>query len=307
MASLSDLRHLSLARRSAKFEYAFFDSPDAAAEMRAQMDRDDVWCTDMGSQTVDVLEHERYFVHGVAVELADRLLAQRVSTLDLPPEAELPTFRKRFQTTRVEVHNTTLTAATRKARHGVFRVLTIMPTDGNHPGGKLLDHGRGTEEFMCRTTTVLSSLAGLTMYPFHREFSPVVATDWAALCPGVSVIRSDDGELLRDPWTMDILAISPPRTQGLSELAREVLLTQRFTRMLWIAGAFGYDRVVLPPFGTGAYGAHPELVADCLARVMVRPFRGTFDRVVLANPDWSPERRYTRPFHRRFRQLTTVA
>lgn len=138
MASLSDLRHLSLARRSAKFEYAFFDSSDAAADMRAQMDRDDVWCTDLGSQTVDVLEHERYFVHGVAVELADRLLAQRVSTLDLPPEAELPAFRKRFQTTRVEVHNTTLTAATRKARHGVFRVLTIMPTDGNHPGASSL-------------------------------------------------------------------------------------------------------------------------------------------------------------------------
>lgn len=306
MASSSDLRHLSLARRSATFEYGFFDSADAAAEMRAQMDRDDVWCTDIGSQTVDALEHERYFVHGSPIELSDRLMAQRLSTLDLPPEAELPAFRKRFQNTRVEVRNTTLTAAARHARHGVFRVLTVMPTDGNHPGGKLLDHGRGTEEFMSRTTTVLSSLAGLAMYPFHREFSPVVATEWAALCPGVSVIRSDSGELLTEPWTLDILAISPPRTQGLSELAKQVLLTQRFTRMLWIAGAFGYDRVVIPPFGTGAYGAHPELVADCLARVMVRPFRGTFDRIVLANPDWSPERRYTRPFHRRFRQLTTV-
>ena len=59
MASPSDLRLLSLTRRSAKFEYAFFDSADAAAEMRALMDRDDDWCMDVGSQTIDVLEHER--------------------------------------------------------------------------------------------------------------------------------------------------------------------------------------------------------------------------------------------------------
>ena len=50
MASPSDLRLLSLTRRSAKFEYAFFDSADAAAEMRALMDRDDDWCLASFSQ-----------------------------------------------------------------------------------------------------------------------------------------------------------------------------------------------------------------------------------------------------------------
>lgn len=303
---MSVVNKLSQRRRSARFEYQHFDSSEDASCNRSDIDRDPTWCCAIGSDTVDLIEHKRYFVNGVCVDLAGRLDAQRMSTLDLPPEVELPEFSKRFHTTKVEVRNQTQTEAARIARHGVFRVLTVMPTDGNQPGGRLLAGGRGTEEFLCRSTTILASIADRSMYPFHRQFSPEVATDWAILCPGVSVVREDDGTLIASPWAIDVLAMCPPKTHDVKEVAIYSVLRQRFLRMFSIAAAFGYDRVILPPFATGVYGTNPQVVADAMAEILVRPFRGTFDRIVFASPDWSPDRRYSRPFHKRFSQLQTV-
>jgi hypothetical protein len=77
-------------------------------------------------------------------------------------------------------------------------------------------------------------------------------------------------------------------------------LRVRIHRVLALARAFGYRTLVLGAWGCGAFGNDPRRTAEDFRAALEGPFAQTFDEVVFAVTDWSPERRFLGPFRDAF-------
>lgn len=66
--------------------------------------------------------------------------------------------------------------------------------------------------------------------------------------------------------------------------------------MLAIALAYRYTSLVLGVWGCGAFRNEPDSTALDFREALDNDFRGAFSDVVFAITDWSPERKFLKPF-----------
>ncbi len=110
------------------------------------------------------------------------------------------------------------------------------------------------------------------------------------------MFRLDDGTSLDPPWTVSFLTCAAPYAPAVGQPQAGDLLKERIHRVLAIAGAYGYDALVLGAWGCGAFANDAWRTAQDFRGALEGEFAGIFSEVVFAVTDWSPERRFLGPF-----------
>lgn len=204
-------------------------------------------------------------------------------------------------------NETTLKAAKRLADLG-HRVVALNFASAKHPGGGFLGGARAQEESLARSSGLYATLVDNPMYEYHRQRGGGLYSDYTIYSPSVPVFRTDEGDLLEQPWTCSFIscpAINAKVVMTRDRRARPTiqrLMAARIEKVLAVATAHGHDTLVLGAWGCGAFGNSSEDIAGLFAQTLLDdgPFATTFRQVVFAITDWSDERRFIGPFAQRF-------
>lgn len=260
----------------------------------------------LGRETVEILQAGAYTApSGRYVDLRPAVERAVTATVEHPPDDELPDVRPRASATRITVENRSVLGVGRSlAAHGPVAALNFA--SATHPGGGFLSGARAQEEAIARSSALFAAINGRRMYGHHRQQADAMHSDWAIYSPDVPVFRTDEGELLEEPWTLSIVTCAAVNGNALERYAAARLpeipavMTTRTARMLAVAASHGVRRFILGAWGCGAFGLDTPMMAGILRDALDGPYRGVFDEIVFAITDWSPEHRFIGPFQQVF-------
>lgn len=137
------------------------------------------------------------------------------------------------------------------------------------------------------------------MYDAHRQAPPYESSDSVILSPGVPVFRRDDGSVVAR-WCTSFATCAAPYASRLGPPRSGDLLARRIRRLLAVARAYAFDALVLGAWGCGAFGNDPVRTARDFQKALEGDFDGAFRHGTFAITDWSPDRRFLRPFRDAF-------
>ena len=179
----------------------------------------------------------------------------------------------------------------------------------SEPGKKVLDGFNSQETSIARSTTLCSALLSPEGRKFYQVTStPGYHTHAILFCPGVTVIRNEEGEF-SIPYEIDVVncaAVNAKKVrQGGTTPSRNIeksiedVMEERMGRILYVFEQRGVRNVVLGAFGTGYFQNKVEVVARLWAKLLTdreARFKESFDRVIFAITG----RETYRAFHREF-------
>lgn len=279
------------------------DDAARAEARRRELDIPRQRAAELGRSALEAARLGRYRADdGREIEWAEPVAAAVAAKRSIPPEAPLRVVeRAGIGETSVMVANETTFGASRRLVREGLRPLALNFANGVQPGGGFLLGARAQEEVLCRSSALVLTLIGDPMYEAHRRDAPDASSDWVILSPDVPVFRADDGSTLERPWLLSFITSAAPYAPAVGQPRSGQLLKQRIGRLLGVARAYGYDTLVLGAWGCGAFANDPARTATDFRRALEADFAGAFRRVVFAIADWSPERRFLRPFADAFR------
>ncbi|MFH8371482.1 TIGR02452 family protein [Streptomyces sp. NPDC018031] len=171
-----------------------------------------------------------------------------------------------------------------------------------NPGGGYLNGAQAQEEALCRASALYRCLREAPeYYAAHRADPSPFYSDRVIHSPAVPVFRDDRGRLLDVPYRVGFLTSPAPNAGVVARrdpgaVARlPATLLRRGGRVLEVAAAHGYRRLVLGAWGCGVFMNDPAQVAAAFHAHLTGAgrFAGHFDRVVfgvLDRRDPSPVR-----------------
>lgn len=197
---------------------------------------------------------------------------------------ELPEFDTQYLVTKEDA----LDAAAGRDDKGP--TLVMNSANAHVPGAGFLWGSPGTEESMCRNSTLyasLSSPSGVLLYLHNNLMQLPVDTDCMTLSPDVAVFRAGGGHLLHTPFTTAVISVpAPDRRERARDVSQEVLdtvMTQRFEKMILAAAFYGYRTLVLSDWGCRSYLHEAHRVAGYFREVLLeRDYGRLFARIVFA-------------------------
>ncbi|WP_328875389.1 TIGR02452 family protein [Streptomyces sp. NBC_00287] len=182
-------------------------------------------------------------------------------------------------------------------------------SSARNPGGGYLNGAQAQEEALCRASALYTCLIEVReFYDHHRAHRDPFYTDRVIHSPAVPVFRDDRGRLLDSPYTAGFLTSAAPNAgvvrrtapERAAELPRA--LAVRAERVLEVAAAHGYRRLVLGAWGCGVFQNDPVQVAGAF-RALLGPggrFEGRFEHVVFGILDRTPGATTRAAFERAF-------
>jgi uncharacterized protein (TIGR02452 family) len=190
---------------------------------------------------------------------------------------------------------------------GAARVAVLNYANGVTPGGAFLRLGRAQEEGLCRCSALYPCLAQDAapvrfFYDDNRAARSALVRGHVLISPDVPFFRDEALAVLDAPFLATVLTAAAPDLGllGGEPHARFDKVPDVFRRrtlyVLEAARRAGCDAVVLGPWGCGAFGNDPGVVADAFASALARHADG-FARVVFSL--WGAEKNRA-PFERRF-------
>jgi uncharacterized protein (TIGR02452 family) len=190
---------------------------------------------------------------------------------------------------------------------GVPAVLNFA--SARNPGGGYLNGAQAQEEALCRASALYVCVReARDFYDHHRAHRDAFYTDRVIHSPAVPVFRDDRGRLLDEPYTAGFLTAAAPNAgvvrrtvpQRTAELPHA--LAVRAERVLEVAAAEGYRRLVLGAWGCGVFQNDPVQVAGAF-HALLRPdgrFASAFEHVVFGVLDRTPGRVVRGAFEKTF-------
>ncbi|MEV4874389.1 TIGR02452 family protein [Streptomyces syringium] len=189
-----------------------------------------------------------------------------------------------------------LDAARRMAAGGTVAVLNFA--SARNPGGGYLNGAQAQEEALCRGSALYTCLREVPeFYAAHRADPSPFYSHRVIHSPGVPVFRDDRGTLLETSFTAGFLTSPAPNAGVIArrepELAARVpaALATRAGRVLEVAAAHGYRRLVLGAWGCGVFRNDPAHVAAAFHGQLTGEgrFAGRFEHVVFGVLDRTPD------------------
>ncbi|MFI6878781.1 TIGR02452 family protein [Streptomyces sp. NPDC050400] len=182
-----------------------------------------------------------------------------------------------------------LDAARRLTASGPGPVAVLNFASARNPGGGYLNGAQAQEEAVCRSSALYTCLTEVPeFYAHHRADRDVFYSDRVIHAPGVPVFRDDRGRLLDEPYEVGFLTSPAPNAGVIARTTPErvhaipAALAARAERVLEVAAAEGYRRLVLGAWGCGVFRNDPADVAEAFRALLLGRFRGHFDQVVFA-------------------------
>ncbi|RKN12714.1 TIGR02452 family protein [Streptomyces radicis] len=182
-------------------------------------------------------------------------------------------------------------AARRLVTGGGGAVAVLNFASARNPGGGFLNGAQAQEEALCRASALHTCLLRVPeFYAAHRADPDPFYSDRVIHSPGVPVFRDDKGALLPEPFAAGFLTSAAPNAGVIARLAPERAgevpgaLRSRATRVLEVAAAAGYRRLVLGAWGCGVFRNDPAHVAEAFRGPLGAggAFARRFDHVVFA-------------------------
>ena len=273
------------------------DSAALGDQWRSTLDIDRRSATSLGREAVAWVEAGAYPHGGELVPISAEADAALSQVISIPPEAALPTRTSpAIAETVVEVANqTTLAAARRLIAEGLDPLILNM-ANGVGPGGGFLSGSRAQEEYLCRSSSLWSTINDNPMYATHYAQGNYESSDWMILSPAVPVFRDDSGATLEEPWVASFITAAAPVAHRVGVDRSADLMKQRIHRLLAIATSYGYESLVLGAWGCGAFHNDPYRVAGFFRDALLGDFDGCFRTIVFAITDWAEDRALLTPF-----------
>ncbi|MCZ4124429.1 TIGR02452 family protein [Streptomyces sp. H39-S7] len=190
-------------------------------------------------------------------------------------------------------------------------VAVLNFSSARNPGGGYLNGAQAQEESLCRASALYACVVSAPeFYAAHRADRDPFYTDRVIHSPGVPVFRDDRGALLEQPYEAGFLTSPAPNagviTRTLPERVDRIpsALLSRAERVLEVAAAQGYRRLVLGAWGCGVFQCDPAQVADAFHRLLTGTgrFAGRFGEVVFAVLDRHPDSPTRAAFAARFNE-----
>jgi uncharacterized protein (TIGR02452 family) len=260
----------------------------------------------LGRETVEILRAGHYTARsGRTVDLTGALARCKDGTIEYPPERRVGSPTTAARETRVSVENETVLAVGRRLAQG-GTVAALNFASATMPGGGFLSGARAQEESIARSSGLFHALEGRAMYDVHREGPDSMYSDYVIYSPDVPVFRTDDGEVLEEPWLMSILTSPAVNANALRMYSLEQLyaipqvMTGRTAKVLSVAVEQGVRRFILGAWGCGAFGLDSNMMAGIFREALKGPFSGAFEEIVFAITDWSDDEQFIGPFRRVF-------
>ncbi|MFJ3670172.1 TIGR02452 family protein [Streptomyces sp. NPDC090106] len=169
------------------------------------------------------------------------------------------------------------------------RVAVLNFASARNPGGGYLNGAQAQEEALCRASALYVCVReARAFYEHHRAHRDPFYTDRVIHSPAVPVFRDDRGDLLDTPYAAGFLTAAAPNAGVVRRTAPERegeiprALDVRAERVLEVAAAEGYRRLVLGAWGCGVFQNDPARVAEAF-HALLGPdgrFSRTFEHVV---------------------------
>ncbi|GAA2339947.1 TIGR02452 family protein [Streptomyces cuspidosporus] len=184
-----------------------------------------------------------------------------------------------------------LTREAERAEGAGGAVAVLNFASARNPGGGYLGGAQAQEEALCRASALYACLrAAPEFYAAHRADPSPFYSDRVIHSPGVPVFRDDRGALLDDWYEVGFLTSAAPNAGVIAQRTPELVaavpkaLAARAGRVLEVAVAHGYRRLVLGAWGCGVFRNDPAEVAGAFRDRLTGAgrFAGRFERVVFA-------------------------
>lgn len=274
------------------------DSDEKASARRRELDIPRSIAAELGRSAVEASEKGFYVYEArKRVDWSREVQDARDTKVSIPPYALLPTRASiEFSEMRVQVTNETTLSASKRFVEAGSKPLALNFANGIHPGGGFLSGARAQEEVLCRSSALYYTIKDDLMYVEHRQRPKPDSTDWAIYSPNVPVFRQDDGTELEHPWELSFITCAAPYAPDIGQPEAGDLLEKRIQRILAIARAFQHAVLILGAWGCGAFRNDPSRTASDFRYALEHEFSKTFSDIVFAIADWSPERKFLKPF-----------
>ncbi|MBT3074779.1 MULTISPECIES: TIGR02452 family protein [Streptomyces] len=214
------------------------------------------------------------------------------------------------RTPRFEVTGeSSLRAARRLADEAPGKVAVLNYASARNPGGGYLNGAQAQEEALCRGSALHTTLLRAPeYYAHHRAERSAFYTDRVIHSPGVPVFRDDRGRFLDTPYEAGFLTSRAPNAGVIRRQTPEeahhvpAALAARAERVLEVAAAEGYRRLVLGAWGCGVFRNDPVQVAGAFGALLGEGgrFGGHFDHIVFGILDRTPDSPARAAFTRTF-------
>ncbi|QNS02885.1 TIGR02452 family protein [Streptomyces xanthii] len=224
---------------------------------------------------------------GRVVRIADVVARARAGTRLYGPEpvpAALPRDGRAEITVTGE---SSLDAARRMTAARPEPVAVLNFASARNPGGGYLNGAQAQEEAVCRASALYACLVEVPeFYAHHRADRDVFYTDRVIHAPAVPVFRDDTGRLLETPYEVGFLTSPAPNAGVIAARTPDrvaqipAALASRAERVLEVAAAHGYRRLVLGAWGCGVFQNDPAQVAEAFRALLTGRFAGAFDEIV---------------------------
>lgn len=267
-------------------------------------------CKLMGEakETVAALDAGGYAVAGGWVDLRPALEHMRSGTrLYTPADLDALPAQAGANPTRLAVTRETTLSAVKRLLAEDSPVAALNFASGSQAGGGFLAGAAAQEESLARASGLYASLRDVPAFyaPAHRNHHRY--SDHLIFSPQVPVFRSEEGDWLPQPYSVDLLTAAAPNLrflegEALARAQQQVapLLEARLLKIMKLFQARGCRRLVLGAWGCGAYRNDPVLVADLFAMLLEGPLAGAFEQVVFAVFAMPWEEGNLRAFQQRF-------
>ncbi|MEV7320097.1 TIGR02452 family protein [Streptomyces sp. NPDC093970] len=231
---------------------------------------------------------------GREVPLAADIAAAQAGTRIHGPEP-VPVPAAAVVRTAVEVTGESSLEAARRLADAPVAVLNFA--SARNPGGGYLNGAQAQEEALCRASALYAcQLHARAFYDHHRDHRDPFYSDRVIHSPAVPVFRDDRGALLAEPYRAGFLTSAAPNAGVIRRTAPERAgelpgaLAGRAERVLEVAAAHGYRRLVLGAWGCGVFQNDPRQVAGAFLGLLGAGgrFAGTFEHVVFGILDRTP-------------------
>jgi len=202
-----------------------------------------------------------------------------------------------YESTQIEVVNeTTLEGAKRLRDQQAFERIGILNfASAKNAGGGFLGGSQAQEESIARSSALYASLQKCPeYYDYHRKTNKsLLYSDHMIYSPDCPVFKLDSGELLAEPYSVDIITSAAPNRGALARNQPDAIadldsvFIKRIRLMLKLAVAQGCDALVLGAWGCGVFCNEPEDVAAWFAEQLSGDgeFANSFKHISFSIPE----------------------
>ncbi len=254
-------------------------------------------------ETLQIIENGCYTINGKHIDIQQKI-ADSASGSKLYRENEFDAVLASAAQKITELHfNTAIVVENATVLHGA----TLLTATGQevgclnfasakNPGGGFLNGAQAQEESLAVSSTLYDTqLKNHGFYDYNRGRKTYLYSDHMIYSPGVVVFRNDDGELLHEPYQLNIITspatnIGAMKTNNPEELQyAEAATLQRMDKLLALFVHYNIRHLLLGAWGCGVFQNDPAAIAQWFAHLLTGDgkYARCFEHVLFAVYDKS--------------------